>query len=49
MSNKSKFTKALVLASFLLKYILKYILKANLFLFLPTPFTKYLSAYDYVS
>lgn len=42
MSNKSKFTKTLVLFLFLLKYMLKYILKASILLFLTTTFTKYL-------
>lgn len=46
MSNKSKFTKALVLVLFLLKYILQYILKASILLFLLTSFTKYLGAYS---
>lgn len=49
IANKSKFTKALALVSFLLKYIIKYILKASILLFLPVPFTKHLSAYYYVS
>ena len=49
ISNKSKFTKALVLVSFLLKYIIKYILKASILLFLPVPFTEHLSDYYYVS